>query len=318
MNSTFRNLFLLFTSVFLLSACGQGEDQISGIVGQAQFQTIACETQTQIINVRNDDTSEPQRIQGVYFEMGTNNKNKFRIDKVSVGSVDYPASASMIEEVIIPAGGVMNIQVTYKPRSVTASGTSDTSYLDVFLNGPKLGIIQVKLMGNAPTAADGCGEGEVKSFKVTRVELTIKDGQGVDVPQTPITNITELFKFTFNGTAATITKDDFPSITIQTPDSSVEADLIDDTFDGTFENNSLTFENIIIHAAIFDIPDIKLTTGSARADQGPASVSLNGLPLANHHMELVLAIQLPRNAALRTLSEGVLGAKLYLDEQSGP
>jgi hypothetical protein len=68
--------FTVLTS--LLSACGGGsQDQVSGIFAEAQYNTAACESKSKMITLRNDDTSQPQRVQAVSFELGTNNNNNF-------------------------------------------------------------------------------------------------------------------------------------------------------------------------------------------------------------------------------------------------
>src|SRR5262245_36594338 len=175
----FYRFLLCAALISSLQACSSSSDQVSGIIAEAQFETVACQAKSKIIKIRNDNTSEPQRIYGIHFEMGTNPDNFFKIEKATVGSSEFTAEANVIKEVIIPAGGVLEVLTTYNPRAVTPAGQPHTAYMDIFLNGPKLGTLQVRLSGKAETAAPGCvgggGSGTEHVFTVTAITVRIKD-----------------------------------------------------------------------------------------------------------------------------------------------
>jgi len=310
-----RRLSILF--IFLLSlpflsilACGGGDKQVSGIFAQADYSTVACVEKEKVINIRNDNSSEPQRIMGVYFEYGTNKDNYFKIKKVMVGSAEYaPTNSNLAQEIIIPAGDVMSVYTSYKPRAL---GSHET-FLDVFLNGPQLGIKQVRLSGKADTKTPDCGQapaGDLKTFKVDKV--TIKTVAGSVNAETPLTNITESFKFTVNNGKAIMTKDDFPSISIPVPDvGNIVADLAaGDEVQGTFDGSVLSFDAVTLTTSVGLGVTGKLSTGSLNENNSAGQLSLQGAPLANGKMVLVFIAKIPGNVP--TIGNGVIGAKIEL------
>src|SRR4030095_5481690 len=191
-----KRILQIFVCVLFLStlhACSGGSgDQVSGIIAEAQFETVASSDLSKLIKVRNENTSQPQRIYGIHFEMGTNPNNYFKIEKATAGSTEFAATANVITEIIIPAGGVLEILTTYNPRAVTPAGQPHTAYMDIFLNGPKLGTLQVRLSGKAETAAPGCvagggGSGTEHVFTVNAITVRIKDkdAEGGEIVQHP-------------------------------------------------------------------------------------------------------------------------------------
>lgn len=317
------SVFVALSFAFSAFSCGGGaNEQLGGIVGEVRFNTQACVPQQKIIKIRNDDTSNPQRVMGVYFELGTNEKNYYKIDKVVVGGTEYQPDSNLAQEVLIPAGGIMSVYVTYKPRKIT-SGGNHLSYLDLFLNGPKLGILQIKMNGEAATAAEGCVDtGNEKKFKVTKVQPHIQDGQNITVDANPITNITDGFKFSLsNDGEVKIEKDGFPAISIPNPSGvDVKADLLDDTYVGTFTeaDGKLDFPEVEIEVAILNKTfETRLTTDTLQGSQGSVQMSLTGKPLASDGtMVVVLIAKLPTDIdQLENLKGGLFGAEIFLEEE---
>ena len=158
-----------------LLSCGNRNVQISGIVAQASFETVACQPQEKTIKIRNNDTQEPQRVQGVLFELGTNNDKFFKVIEVSVNNNVKQAVGDLVEEVQMAPGSVLAVKVSYNPKKVTVGDETHATYLDIVLNGPKLGVMQIELLGKAPTALEGCGEGggTGPEFDVVGVKTTL-------------------------------------------------------------------------------------------------------------------------------------------------
>jgi len=308
--------------ISFLSACGGGQQQVSGIFAEAQFSTEACQPKSKIVTLRNDDTQNPQRVQGVSFEMGTNEDKFFKIDKVTIGGTDFTPSNEMVQDVIIPAGGVMSIQATYNPKRITPSGTRDTSYLDIFLNGPRLGIMQVRLSGEADTAAPGCGSGPSgtpHTFTVDKITVTINATSlagGTFSNEITGSDITKPFKFTDDSGTATTLKDDFPNFNITgaaLPGGSIQVVLSDDT-NGTFDGSKLEFDPITFTAGGAISVTSKLTTDSVSASGSQGNINLTGSALSAGKMKLVFAAKLD-NPLLSTLNGGVVGFEMELTAQ---
>ncbi len=316
------NVFVAFSFAFSAFSCGGGaNDQLGGIVGEVRFNTQACVPQQKIVQIRNDDTVNPQRVMGVYFELGTNADNNFKIDKVLVGSTEYTPASNLAEEILIPAGGIMSIHTTYKPRRVTTH-TNDVTYLDLFLNGPKLGILQIKMNGEAPTAQAGCGLGETRNFKVNKIDIIVK---AAALPGGQFTNtitedtITKPFKFTVTNEVATMETDDFTAFSITadaipTPDHRIGVGL-SEPVEGSFTSTgSLAFEEFIIAVGggALMAPG-ELTTGTSST----GDVSLTGSPFdsTTKQMKLVFTGTITRSAAAE-LTNGTVGATFELVEQT--
>jgi len=304
-------VFISFLHALFLGC--NAETQLGGIVGEVKFNTQACVPQQKIINIRNDDTTNPQRVMGVYFELGTNEKNVFNIKKVVVGSSEYTPENAIAQEVLIPAGGIMSVYTEYKTRIPT--NVPDTTYLDLFLNGPRLGILQVKLDGEAEQSPD-CKPGESKRFRVVKVIQKIKNAQNQDVAANDITNVTEPFFFEVSGAKAIINKDGFPKITIPTPRIPLEADLDNGEFEGTFNEGNLEIRNVKVKAVL--TVEVTLTTGSltVESDLSDASLTLEGQHLSDGKMKVVLIAKLPEVSDLGALSKGLYGAIIELEEEN--
>lgn len=307
------NTLIAFSFSFLALACGK-QEQMGGIVGEVKFNTQACVPQQKIINIRNDDTANPQRVMGVYFELGTNEQNKFKIDKVVVGSTEYEAAANFAHEVLIPAGGTMSIYTTYKPTTVSTS--SDVSYVDMFLNGPKLGILQIKVNGDAPSAAEGCGAGEEFIFTITKATMQISmPGSAFDAFNSEVTASGNLkFLVAANGDA-TLDKAGFPKLTFEsealrsTPVNSnkLDIELDNDTFGGTFSENKFTFDDLKLKA-LLPIAGVQLRTEdlTITGDNG-ATLTLHGSALTDSgDMKVVIGVKVQNfNEALDGAAIGV-------------
>lgn len=330
-----RNLlkfFLIFLGLAALAACGGGAPQISGIVAVANFETTACVKAEKTIQIRNNDSEEPQRVQGVHFEFGTNDFDKdgnrpetlvegetyfqfFKVEEVTVGNVVKQAVGNMVTEMIMPPGGVMTVKVSYNPKVITKGEAYHNTYLDVVLNGPKLGVMQIELRGKAPTALEGCGttQGDLKKFRVDKVTIKIED-KDAEVPVQETTDITETFQFGVEGDKALIGKADFPSIPIDTPQGAVSADLEDETFEGTFDGAKLEFPAVRLSVLGQITVEGKLTTESVEVTAPDGTLSATGSALADGKMKLVFGSTLPQNGLLQQLQGGAIVAEIELSE----
>lgn len=331
MNLLKKSFILL--GIGTLAACSGAAPQVSGVVAIANYETIACVPQQKTLQIRNNNTSEPQRVQGVLFEMGTNDFDVkgahpetllagesyfqyFKVDEVAVGNTVKQAVNNKVLEVIIPPGGIMTLKVSYNPRAVTTGEAFHNTYLDVVLNGPKLGVMQIELRGKAPTAQEGCGttQGDLKKFKVNKVTININDADQPGLAPQEHTGITELFQFGVDGTKASIGAQDFPSIPIDTPTTSVSADLVDETFEGTFDGSKLEWAEVTLTVAGQIEVSGKLTTDSVEVSSEDGTLSATGSALADGKMTLVFGAVLPENPLLQTLQGGVITASIELEE----
>src|SRR5690606_13915817 len=95
--------------------------------------------------------------------------------EVAVGNTVKQSVGNMVQEIIIPPGGIMTVKVSYNPKVVTSGEAYHNTYLDVVLNGPKLGVMQIELRGTAATAAEGCTTdgGNGQQFDVLAVRTTL-------------------------------------------------------------------------------------------------------------------------------------------------
>ena len=100
---------------------------------KTSFETSACQPLEKTLKIRNNDASQPQRVQGVLFELGTNDYDKnglqpdhlkagevythfYKIEDVTVNSTVKKAVAGEVDEVQLPPGAVMSIRVVYNPQ----------------------------------------------------------------------------------------------------------------------------------------------------------------------------------------------------------
>jgi hypothetical protein len=332
-----RNFVFIFILSSLSLACGRNT-QISGIIAEAQFDTVACQPKAKIINIRNQNTSEPQRVRSIYYEKGTNAfganaEQYFKIEKAVIGNNEFLAAKPdkkdddpneiEDEDMIIPAGGIMSIYTSYEPKAITQGDEGNVSYLDVFLNGLQLGTIQVRMVGKAETALPGCGSGPVgtpHNFNVTQITITIRNNSLVDsngVIELP-GETTQPFSFVENSGEATLTKNGFPDITItgsNIPGGHTSVDL-DSEVMGTSDGSQLEFSSVTLIVGGQIRVQGKLTTESVSATntQAPEGIQLTGSRLSGGNMTLVFAGKLDSDL-LQSLSGGVVGAKIELTEQ---
>ncbi len=316
---------LIFT--FGAFACGGGDQaQVGGIIGTVSFNTQACVPQQKIINFRNSDTQNPQRVMGVSFELGTNDNGNYKIDKVVVGATEYQPSSNLAQDVLIPAGGIMSVYTTYTPRVITTKTGHNLSYLDLFLNGPKLGILQIKLDGESDTAKEGCSSDNKKTFKVTKATF-IMNHQDFTSGQPREFDLT-IKKGDLNlgmGSDGSLTlseSSDFPTLTLPLPPELgapvPELDITMDagSYTGTLDDQGkMELQNLNLKALVIPIPNVTLTTEPASITQPKGSVSVEGKRLADNKATLVAAIPVPDDSNLAKLKDGAFGLKIEIEAQ---
>jgi len=321
-------MFLFLVALPAFASCGGVPPQVSGVVAIANYETTACIAQQKTLQIRNNNTSEPQRVQGVHFEFGTNDFDKlgnhpetlkegesyfqfFTVDEVSVGTTVKQAVGNMVQEIIIPPGGVMTVKVSYNPKVITKAEAYHNTYLDVVLNGPKLGVMQIELRGKAATAAEGCTTdgGSGQEFEVTAVRTTLSHK---DLPAPVVTDlvVADAVEGTMklselSGGKVQILKNNWPKVTFPLPDGapleSLEISLEEDTPEGTLgSDGALTFEGVAFNGSnVIHLTGLKLTTGSVTIDSSQApnvhggTVTFEGSPLsAEGEIKLVVAAPL--------------------------
>lgn len=321
---------LLSFFILTLSACGGGggsDQQMSGVIAEAIFSTSVCQPKTKVINIRNEDTNEPQRVQKLDFEMGTNPTGFFTITKAMVGTTEY--AATDLNNIVIPAGGVLSIHSVYNPRPDVYGRIvpSSTSYISLFLNGPRLGIPQIKLNGNTDPDSDLSVCGEQMDFKVDEVKIYIKqagassDPEAISFPASS-SNFSNL-KVDVSGTSATITKVNFPTLNFTPPGgSSAYSARPEQNFEGTTPDaKAFTFENFTIEVASVIPLTGKMTTGVTTATNGSLSISKTGSPLdSSNKMTLVFSAPIPNERVqgipdARSLVGAVIAAEIVLTKQ---
>lgn len=302
---------LLSLVLFGLHACSGGAPQISGIVAISNIETVACEAREKTLRIRNNDTSEPQRIQGVQFELGTNSDKWFKILSVTANGRTKEAVGNLVEEIILPPGGSMEILVQYKPRVTTPEGEYHATWVDVYLNGPKLGVMQIELRGTAPTAKEGCTNDTTggRTFEVLAVKTILSHtGLGAPVETDLDVNTDVEGNLVLNGSedAVTIAPSGWPTITFPLPDGAPLPELNilldEETGPTDFSAGALNFEDVTLSSpGVGAFPGLTLTTGSITIDSSVApqvsggSLTVTGSDLDDQgEMTLVTAAALTR------------------------
>jgi len=333
---------LLFLSAGCASLNNRGPEQFAAIVGSPiEFETKACQLQSKEIIYRNTNNDKPQVINGIYFEGGTNESNKFRIQRATIGdSQEFPAVGNVIsgdQDLVVPAGGILKINVSYITRKTTNAkkGEVDTSVVDLFLRDPALGVFQFQLKGTAPEALEGCGDrGTAQTFKVSQITITMKDK---DIPGSqlvtviPSTDIkSPLTFYVDNNGKATIdgASGEFPQFNIPAPgviEGGVPINLASDFYEGTFaQNKDLDFPKVdFVAKGLLTVPAVQMTTGNVtvtapdvlKNDGTADSISLSGSPFDGNKMTVVFAAPLPNNDNLKQLNGGAIGVKMELVKQ---
>lgn len=296
----------------LVSCGGGGSEQVSGVITEAVFTTPLCQPQTKIVNIRNDDEREPQRIQNVMFEMGSNQTGFFSIDKVTVGSAEYTGT---IQDVLIPAGGILSIQTTYNPRSPTAQELFHLGHISLFLNGPRLGILQIKTLGST-TTADAVACGQELQFNITEAKVYIKrPGESQEASAT-LPPISSPLKISISGNTATLTQQGFPSIVIPVPGFGNVPAGIEGNFTSRTNGTNFEFQNFVIKLTGNINFTGTLTTGRASTtnDRGD-SLSKEGSPLNNRQMKLVFAATVPNEGLAASFAGTLIAAEISLTQR---
>lgn len=332
-----KNLFkilLLGCAAFGLMACGDRNSQISGIVAQATFETVACQPQEKTIKIRNNDTEQPQRVQGVLFELGTNNDKFYKVIEVSVNSTVKKAVGDLVEEVQLAPGAVMMVKVAYNPKKVTVGDETHATYLDIVLNGPKLGVMQIELLGKAPTALEGCGAGggNGPEFEVLGVKTTLSHtglGSNVVSDLNVAENVEGSFRLNLDGEKAVLPADGFPVITFPLPAGSpipeLEIKLADDSPEGSFAAGVLQLDGLSFSGSnVVNLADLTLTTGTITigSDKAPnvlgGTITFTGSPM-NEAGEMTVVVAAPLTVppvdTVENVGGGVFGMEIRLKQK---
>ncbi|MBI2335952.1 MAG: hypothetical protein HYU97_04235 [Deltaproteobacteria bacterium] len=313
-----------------LVACESSTNQVGGLIGQVNYQTFACLPQDQTLMVRNDNMQEPQRIQAVMFELGTNKDKFYKISKVVSNGVEYKSMGDIANEIIIPPGGTMEVTVTYKPRKVTFSPDTHVTYLDIVLNGPKLGILQLKLNGTAEKSLPGCGQSSGSEFEV--IDMTTymiheaSFGSNNNKTKLGAEAVEGNFSFELNeqkGTAK-MTEEGWPTVAIPLPPgqalSELKVDLLVGEYEGTFDGVDLEIPGLILDIpAIATIDGVTLTSKSVDLTTEGGHLALTGSPLSGaNDITLVLAVELEQTtfpALPEDLNHAIFGAEIKLHKK---
>jgi hypothetical protein len=278
--------------------------QVSGIVAMTTIETVACQPRKKTLQIRNSNPTEPQRIQGVHFELGTNSKRFFKVEEVIANGRSKTAVENLVEEVMLPPGGHMDVVISYNPKVVTAEGEYHDTYLDVVLNGPRLGVMQIEIRGTAPTAMPGCSEdsGNARVFEVVKATTFIDDVDLADNPSVVeldlATQVQGDFKFIIDGDKVVLPFDGWPTVILVPPgQGDIPVTLSEDSPEGSFVDGQLTIEGITLLVTGVPLTDVTLTTGTASteaADISTGTLSKTGVAFdeASGKMTLVLAMPL--------------------------
>lgn len=316
-------------------ACGQAP-QVSGVVAISNIETTACQPRQKTIKIRNNNTDEPQRIQGVLFELGTNADKFFKVISVSANGNVKQAVGDLVEEIILPPGGVMEVVVQYNPKETTPNSDEEyhATWLDVFLNGPKLGIMQIEIRGRAPEALPGCSNETTNGrvFEVVGVNTYLSHTGLGEVVVTPLDISTDVqgdFILAGDGDQVSLKPDGWPQITFPLPDGAplpeINIVLDEETEVVDFSSGSLTFENVILSApGVGAFGGLTLTTGDLTIDSSAApnvfggAFNLTGSDL-NESGEMTLVVMAALNEGavkdVDNVGGGVFGLEIQLKEK---
>jgi hypothetical protein len=325
---------LLGLALLALAGCENRAPEISGIVAISSIDTVACQPRTKTFKIRNNNDTEPQRVQGVLFELGTNDQKFFKILSVTVDGTVRKVVGNLEEEILLPPGGVMGVQVQYNPKEITAEGQHHATYLDVVLNGPKMGVMQIEIDGTAATALPGCTNdtsgGRVFTVLSAKTVLSHKDlGAPVETDLDVSKSVDGDLILNGPDNAVKILPEGWPTITFPLPDGAPIPDLklvlSEETDTADFSSGKLKIDNVTIEAPGVDtFPGLTLTTGSITIDSSQApnvsggTITLTGSDLdSTGKMTLVIAAPLTRPAVKDQdkVGGGVFGLYLTVQEK---
>lgn len=315
-----------------LAGCSGEAPQVSGIVAISNIETVACQPRNKIIKVRNNNTEEAQRVQGVYFEFGTNEDKYYKIIEVAANGQVKQAVADMVQEIILPPGGVLAVTVQYNPREITEGENYHDTYLDVFLNGPKLGTMQIELRGRAPTALAGCSKDTLaggRVFEVIAAKTILSHtslGPNVETVLDVNTDVEGNLVFLMDGDEATLTPDGWPTITFPLPPGNDLDELIITTTNDSisdFSSGSLDFQGLDFSGSqVVNLTNLNLTTGTVSIDSSQApnvvdgSITFEGSDLTGDG-EMTLVVAAPLVGGIldsQEIAGGVFGLELTVKE----
>jgi len=313
-----------------LVACESSTNQVGGLIGQVNYQTFACLPQDQTFMVRNDNMQEPQRIQAVMFELGTNKDKFYKISKVVSNGVEYKSMGDIANEIIIPPGGTMEVTVTYKPRKVTFTPDTHVTYLDIVLNGPKLGILQLKLNGTAEKSLPNCGQSNGTEFEV--IDMTTymiheaSFGSNNNKTKLGAEAVEGNFSFELDEAAGTakMTEEGWPAITIPLPPGQplpeLKVELLADEYEGTFDGVDLEIPGLVLDiAGLAQISGVTLTSKSVDLTTAGGNLKLTGSPLSGtNDITLVLVVELDKSTfglLDEDLNHAIFGAEIKLHKK---
>lgn len=333
-----RNIqkFLLVAFALLvgtLLGCGNRAPEISGIVAISKIETVGCQPRTKTFKIRNNNSSEPQRVQGVLFELGTNDEKFFKILSVTVNGTTREVSGDLEEEILLPPGGVMEVKVQYNPKETTAEGEYHDTYLDVVLNGPKMGVMQIEIDGTAPTKLPGCTNDPTggRVFKIVGVKTVLSHvdlGAPVETDLNVNTDVDGDLILSGEENAVKILPEGWPTITFPLPDGAPLPELNilldEETTTSDFTAGALEFNDVTLSApGVGVFSGLTLTTGSITIDSSQApnvsggSITFQGADLDdNGSMVLVVASPLtkPPVDTVEQVGGGVFGLVITVQE----
>jgi hypothetical protein len=326
-------LSFLGLALLTLAACENRAPEISGIVAISNIETVACQPRTKTFKIRNNNDTDPQRVQGVLFELGTNEAKFFKILSVTSNGTTKKVEGNLEEEILLPPGGVMEVKVQYNPKEVTKEGEYHATYLDVVLNGPKMGVMQIEIRGTAPTSLPDCTNDPTggRVFKVLAVKTVLSHKDlGAPVETDLDVNTSVEGDLILNGpeNAVMILPEGWPQVTFPLPAGSqipeINIVLSEETSTADFSSGSLKIDDVTMEApGVGVFPGLTLTTGSITIDSSQApnvsggSITFTGSDLdSDGKMTLVVASPLTRPPVDTEpkVGGGVFGLEISLQE----
>lgn len=275
-----------------LQACGDSS-QSTGLLFSENYTTPICTPLQKSFSVLNDNRSEAQFIEEMSIDeiaAAGARTGYFRINQVTVGEGDriQRYTGPRFQNILIPPGGTMSLQVTYNPRPVTLrlSTSPDpvrqisnrvVARVNMQLRNSQTATRQIGLEGFTQGGSEAsCGT--TFTFNVNRIRLHVK------TPAMPADQVTEIMPSTpttilmnANGEEISLSQTDFPTIAVNIPgvmplNAQMGADATG-IYDETMR--SINYDNFTVNVSAVSFTS-KFTTSSTQDTNGDLNISLSG------------------------------------------